>query len=90
MQPANSNRPLEGAALDDILKELAEINVRAMSLKHDLGPLSDEDKALGAEPLTAEQISEELDQIANIVTRIVARNLKATGDEWVDANEDIE
>ncbi|EUB94845.1 hypothetical protein PMI07_002623 [Rhizobium sp. CF080] len=90
MQPANSNRPFEGSALANVLQELAEINVRAMSLKYDLEPLSEEDISMGAEPLGAEQIAEELDHIATIVTRIVLEHLKAEPGEWYEANDKIE
>lgn len=90
MKPANSNRPMEGQALQDILKELATVNVLAMSLKMDLDPLDEEDIALGAEPLTPDQIKEELDKIANIVTRIAILNLKAESAEWYAANDSIE
>lgn len=90
MQPANNNRPLEGAALEELLQDLAEINVTAMSLKYDLEPITEEDKALGVEPLTPTEIAQELDHIATIVTRIAMHQLKATADEWVEANDQIE
>lgn len=90
MQPPNSNRPFEGTALTEILRDLAAINVIATSLKYDLEPLSDEDRAAGAEPLTPAQITEDLDQIATIVTRIVLEHVKAQTGEWYDANDKIE
>ncbi len=90
MQPANSNRPFEGAALTDILHQLARINVIATSLKYELDPLSDEDEEAGAEPLTPDQIKEELDEIATIVTEIALNHVKAHAEEWIEANDEIE
>ncbi|MGK9052238.1 hypothetical protein [Neorhizobium petrolearium] len=69
---------------------MATINAIAHGLKYSLEPLSEEDIAAGAEPLTPEQITEGLDEIATIVTRIVLDHLKAKTDEWYSANDKIE
>ena len=90
MKPANSNRPIEGQILTDILLELARVNVVASSLMRSLDPPDEEDIAAGAEPLTPDQIKEDLDQICNIVTRIAVVNLKAESGEWYAANDSIE
>lgn len=90
MIPANSNRPLEGQALQDILHELAMINTVAGMLKLNLEPLDQEDIAAGAEALTPEQINEDLDKICNIVTRIAIASLQAQPAEWYAANDSIE
>ena len=85
-----SNRPFEGQALEKVLGELALVNATAASLKMDLEPLTPEDKALGAEPLTTDQIQEALEQIMQIVTRIVQEHLNAAPAEWYAATEAIE
>ena len=90
MKPANSNRPIEGQALTNILHELARVNVTIGSLKFDLEPLAEEDIAAGAEPLTSEQVQEELEKIAQIVTTVAIQHLKADPMEWYAANDMIE
>lgn len=85
-----TKRPMEGLYLRDCLKRLAEISVRADSLRFDLEPLSPEDVAAGAEPLSAEQISKELEDIARLATWIALEDLQATTEEWYAANDSIE
>ncbi|WBU61788.1 hypothetical protein [Paracoccus albus] len=85
-----TKRPMEGLYLRDCLKRLAEISVRADSLRHDLEPLGEDDIAAGAEPLTVEQISEELQGIATLATKIALDDLHATNEEWYAANDKIE
>ena len=68
------NRPFEGQALEAVLRELALVHATAGSLKLSLDPVSAEDAAAGAEPLTPEQIQEDLEQIMLIVhIRVVLR-----------------
>lgn len=83
-------RPFEGDALAAVLKQLALIDLKATSLKMDLGPLSEEDKAAGAEPLTPEQIAEELEAISVIVTKIVLEHLNVAPEEWYAAHDAVE
>ncbi|MDQ0324076.1 hypothetical protein QO002_006283 [Pararhizobium capsulatum DSM 1112] len=90
IEAANANRPFQGKALAAVLRDLAQINAIALSLKYDLAPLSENDKALGMQPLAPTQISRELEHIAAIVTRIVLEHLKAESNEWYEANDQIE
>ena len=83
-------RPWEGMYLRDALKKAALISALADSLRFDLEPLSDEDIALGAEPLTYEQISENLQSIARIATSLALEEMQATREEWCAANDAIE
>jgi hypothetical protein len=83
-------RPFEGQALEAVLKELALINAIASSLQMSLEPLSTEDKAAGAEPLTAEQIKEDLEKVLQLVTGIVLQHIRAEPEEWYAANDKIE
>lgn len=83
-------RPMEGWYLRDGLKKLAEICVLADSLKYELEPLSEEDIAAGAEPLTKEQIDQSLGRIAMLATSLALEELKATREEWYAANNKIE
>lgn len=85
-----ATRPFDGQALDGILREFALVNVTAGSLKMNLEPLSPEDEAAGAEPLTPQQIQDDLEQIMQIVTRIVLNHLNAAPAEWYAANDAIE
>lgn len=89
MQAANGNRPIEGQALKEILHELASITAISDSLKLSLEPLTDEDRAAGAEPLSNEQINEELEKISRIATQIAILHLHAETEEWYAANDAI-
>jgi len=89
MNAANGNRPLEGKLLRDALHELAMITAVADSLRLSLGPLTEEDKAAGAEPLTNEQIQEDLEKITHIATKVAIHHLHALPQEWYAANEAI-
>ena len=82
-------RPMEGLYLRDALKKLAEISAVAFSLKCDLEPLTDDDIAHGAEPLSAQQIEAELDRISDLVTMFALDELRATSDEWLKASDSI-
>lgn len=84
------SRPLEGLALERILKELALVDAIAGSLKLSLEPLSDDDRTAGAEPLTPKQIQDDLDEMMRIITGIVFLHLKAESSEWYAATDAIE
>ncbi len=88
--PANNNRPIEGKLLKDVLTQLMRINALASRLKVDLEPLSAEEKAVGAEPMTKEQIDRELDSIRLTACRIALHDLRATKDEWCEAMAQID
>lgn len=81
---------MEGWYLRDGLKKLAEICAIADSLRRDLEPLSEEDIAAGAEPLTHEQIAPELERIARLATSLALEEMQATTGEWYSANDSIE
>ena len=89
MRPADRIRPLEGSVLAEILHQLASVNVIASNLKFDLDPLSDEEAAAGAVPLTPEQFQSELGRISTIVTMIAIEHLKADPSEWYAANDAV-
>lgn len=80
-----TKRPLEEEALELILRELATIRVASWSLSRDLEPLTDDERACGAEPISKEQIQEELASITRIVDSIALRHLRADPREWSDA-----
>lgn len=82
-------RPMEGWYLLDGLKKLAEICAHADGLKHELEPLSAEDLAAGAEPLTQEQIAERLNRISQLATSLALEEMQATSEEWYAANDAI-
>lgn len=82
-------RPMEGMYLRDGLKRLARICALADGLRLDLEPLSEEDIAAGAEPLTSEQINESLQEIARIATALALEELQATPEEWYAANDSV-
>lgn len=84
-----SKRPMEGWYLRDCLKKLASISVVADSLRMDLEPLSDEDIAAGAQPLSPEQIQTELEEISRLATSLALDEMKATREEWYEANDKI-
>ena len=84
------SRPLQGKALEEILRQLAEISAIAFSLKHDLSPLSPEDIQSGAEPLSQEQIQDSLDEIQTMITVLARKDLGATSEEWYAANDGIQ
>ena len=86
---ANSKRPMEGWYLRDGLKKLAEICAIADSLRYDLEPLSDDDIAAGAEPLSHEQIAPELQRIALLATSLALEEMQATREEWYAATDSI-
>lgn len=83
-------RPMEGWYLRDALKKLALICAHADGLRYELQPLSDQDIAAGAEPLTQEQINEALESIARIATSLALEEMQATKEEWYAANDRIE
>jgi hypothetical protein len=83
------DHPINGVDYAVILSKLALVNALAGSLKLDLEPLSTEDAEAGAEPLEAPQIQVELDRICQVVTEIALLHLKASPDEWVEANDSI-
>jgi len=85
-----AKRPMEGWYLRDALKKLAEIQARSFSLGQDLAPLEEEDIAAGAEPLTHEQIMEELNIIQRLATSLALEELQATSAEWYAATDAIE
>lgn len=89
-----SNQPFERAAMGadraEAIKNLALINVIATSLKLSMEPLTQEDLNAGAEPLTADQIQESMDEICDLVTVIALQQLKAEPEEWISANDQIE
>lgn len=84
-----SNRPMEGLYLRDGLKKLAEICVLADGLRYSLEPLSAEDIAAGAEPLTPDAMAEDLQRIARLATSLALEEMKATPAEWYEANDKI-
>ncbi|WP_305487601.1 hypothetical protein [Brevundimonas sp.] len=61
----------------------------AWGLWHDLDPLSPEDVAAGAEPLSADQIQTELERICEVISQVALDDLKATGGEWLEATDSI-
>ncbi|WP_146620031.1 hypothetical protein [Acuticoccus sediminis] len=85
----SENRPFEGQALKDILHELARINATAGGLRYSLDPITDEDRKAGAEPLTPEQIQEDLTDIMRVLTGVVVNHLRAKPAEWYAANDEI-
>jgi hypothetical protein len=87
--PTNDNRPLTGQTLKTVLEELARISAAAFSLKMDLEPLSEEEKAGGAEPLTLEQIQQSLEEISYMATTIAICHLRAEPSEWDAATDTI-
>lgn len=89
MEQPETGRPMEGGYLQDALKKLAEICVIADSLRFDIGPVSEEDSAFGAEPLTLEQIGPELEKITRIAISLALEDIRATTDEWLAAHEAI-
>ena len=80
---------VDGIDFATTLSKLALIHALAWSLKHDLDPLSPEDASAGAEPLSAEQIQAELDRICELISQVALQDLKATGDEWLEATDSI-
>ena len=80
-------RAREGKALTRVLDGLAEIRLTAFSLGESLKPLSDDDCAAVAAPLTMEQIEDGLKKIRLISTLIALMQLNATSQEWLAANE---
>jgi hypothetical protein len=85
MQPANSNRPLDGQTLTELVNDLATVHTIAWSLSHNLEPPSEEDRAAGAEPLSKEQIQVDLAKICRTVESIALHRLKVEPGEWSDA-----
>lgn len=86
---SNDNCALTGETLTAVLDQLALICVTADTLKMDLEPLSDEDRASGAEPLSLEQIQQSLASISMIATTIAISHLKADSADWYAANDRI-
>ncbi len=85
-----TKRPMEGWYLRDGLKRLATICAIADGMRYSLEPLSDEDIAAGAEPLTPEQMQEELERISMIATQVALEEMQATSEEWYAANSSVE
>lgn len=85
IEPANRNRPLSGEALSEALTDLATADAIAWSLSRDLEPPSEEDLALGAEPLSKEEIQDELAKIRQIMERMALHHLKVEPSVWGDA-----
>lgn len=85
-----NKRPMEGWYLRDGLKKLAEICAIADGLRYSLEPLSEDDIAAGAEPLTPDQIAPDLERIARLATSLALEELQATTEEWYKANDSIE
>lgn len=85
-----TKRPFEGQELHNILKELAYANVIAGTMKSSLDPLSEDDVAMGAEPLTPDQIKADLDKIMDVLAKVAVLYLKATREEWQAADDEIE
>jgi hypothetical protein len=86
----DAKRPMEGWYLRDALAKLAEICAVADSMRLSLtDPLTEEDIAAGAEPLTAEQMAPDLEKIARLATSLALEELQATSDEWYSANDKI-
>lgn len=83
-------RTLTEAEFRDALRTLAEVCVKAFSLRQDLAPLTAEDIELGAEPLTQEQIHESLDSIQDELTKLALNTLHATREEWLAANDTVQ
>jgi hypothetical protein len=84
------SRPLQGEALEEVLRQLAEISAIAFSLKHDLSPLTQDDIQAGAEPLSQGQIQGSLDEIQTMITLLAINGLGATPAEWYAANDGIQ
>ena len=84
-----TKRPMEGLYLRDGLKRLAEICVLADSMRYNLEPLSEEDIAAGAEPVTPAQMQDDLRQIARLATLLALEEMQATSEEWYAANDKI-
>ena len=81
---------MEGWYLRDAMKKLAEICAIADSMRHSLmEPLTEEDIAMGAEPLTPEQMAPDLERIARLATGLALEELQATPEEWYRANDKI-
>lgn len=74
----------------ETLKTLAEVSAIAFSLRENLRPLTFEDEAIGAEPLSQAQIHEDLDEISRKLTNLALITLKATREEWYAANDGIQ
>lgn len=90
MKDAGAHRPMEGWYLRDALRKLAEICALADSMRYSLTePLTEEDVAAGAGPLTPEQMMPNLDQIARLATSLALEELQATSEEWYAANDKI-
>lgn len=89
MERPETGRPIEGWSLQDALKKLAEICAIADGLRFDVGPVSEVDSALGAAPLTLEQIGPELEKITQIATSLALEDLRATTADWYAAHESI-
>jgi hypothetical protein len=87
---SNDNRAVNGHALESLLVELARICVTASGLRMGFEPLSDEDRAAGAEPLTAGQINERLETISRVATVIAVTHLKAEPEEWYAAIDKVD
>lgn len=82
-------RPMEGLYLRDGLKRLAEICTIADTMRMDLDPLTADDIAMGAEPLSPAQMQEDLQKIAMIATMLALEEFQAKPEEWYAANDSI-
>jgi hypothetical protein len=72
------------------LETLARVSAVAFSLRENLTPLTPEDIAAGAEPLSQEQVHEALDAIANEMTVLALDTLGATREEWFAADGKVQ
>jgi hypothetical protein len=82
-------RTLNRQSLRAVLNELAAIDAAAFSLHLSLEPLTEEEKAGGAEALTPAQIQEDLTAIRRKVEQIALLHLGADPAEWRAALESI-
>jgi hypothetical protein len=83
-------RALSEDRFKQALETLAKVSASAFSLREDLAPLSPEDIANGAEPLSQEQINQALDSISNDLTLLALETLGATREEWFAANDTVQ
>jgi hypothetical protein len=90
MTDATPKRPMEGWYLRDALAKLAEICAIAGSMRLSLTePLTEDDIAAGAEPLSPEQIVPDLERIGQLATSLAIEELQASAEEWYAANDKI-
>jgi len=83
-------RTLSEDQFKQALETLAKVSATAFSLREDLMPLTLDDLAIGAEPLSREQIKGELDSISNDLTLLALETLGASREEWYAANDTVQ